>query len=290
MLQRRAMLTGAAAFVASATPGRAQSAVSQSYNGGKAGEERELLGIHFCWCPSGQFLMGSPATEPFHRDTENQVAVTLTRGFWIGKYETTQGEWGRLYGAVPGPLLAGRGDKFPVYFVSWSDTKNFCLRLNNEAHQTNALPASWRFNLPTEAQWEYACRAGTTTPYAFGDTLTKAQANFGRNIDRHYPNGTPGTVADEVGSYPPNAWGIYDMHGNVFEWCRDWYHPRLAGGTDPDLSSVKGPPNGDGSYSRSRRGGSWGDLPQFLRSATRIPYEPERNADHIGFRLAIVSD
>jgi len=260
-----------------------------SFDGGQAGQEREILGIRFCWCPPGRFLMGSPASEPGHRDTENQAAVTLTRGFWMGKYEVTQSQWQRVYGAVPGPLAAGRGGDFPVYFVSWDDTKMFCARLMDEARRTSLLPASWRFDLPTEAQWEYACRAGTTTPFAFGETLSREQAVFGKPYNG-YPDGTPGAAAEAVGTHAANTWGLHDMHGNEFEWCRDWFHPRLPGGPDPDLSGAKGPPNGDGSYSRARRGGAWMDDPKYVRSAKRLPYEPGRDADHIGFRLAVVRD
>ncbi|MBV9548214.1 MAG: formylglycine-generating enzyme family protein [Alphaproteobacteria bacterium] len=232
--------------------------------------------------------MGSPVSEPGHRDTENQVSVTLTHGFWMGKYEVTQGEWARLYGEVPGPLLGGRGDNFPVYFVSWLQAKAFCLRLMALAQQAGSLPAPWRFDLPTEAQWEYACRAGTTTAFAFGSSLTKSDAVIGRPFHGR-ADGTPGAVAEPVGSFPANAWGLHDMHGNEFEWARDWFHPRLPGGIDPDLSDLKGPPNRDGTYSRARRGGAWMDAPEFARSAIRLPYEPDRNADHIGFRLAIVA-
>lgn len=284
MLQRRTLLVGSVGLLASG-PCRSQ----QVFEGERSGEVREIMGVHFCWCPPGRFLMGSPVSEPGHRDTENQVAVTLTRGFWMGKYEVTQGEWTRLYGEVPGPLLGGRGDNFPVYFVSWVQVKDFCLRLTASAWQVGSLPLEWRFDLPTEAQWEYACRAGTATAFAFGETLTKAQAVIGKPYVKGYADGTPGAGAEPVGSYPPNAWGLADMHGNEFEWCRDWFHPRLPGGTDPDLSAIKGPPNGDGSYSRARRGGAWMDPPEFVRSAVRLPYEPERNADHIGFRLAVVS-
>jgi formylglycine-generating enzyme len=161
--------------------------------------------------------------------------------------------------------------------------------LNEEARSAGALPAPWRFDLPTEAQWEYAARAGTSTPYPFGAAITPAQANFGKPYSGR-ASGIAGEVATPVGSYPPNGWGLHDMQGNEFEWCRDWYHARLPGGTDPDLSAVRGTPNRDGSYSRARRGGAWMDGAQWMRSAVRLPYEPERSADHIGMRLAVVRD
>ena len=138
------------------------------------------------------------------------------------------------------------------------------------------------FRLPTEAQWEFACRAGTTTATAFGDQLSSRQANFkGRPYNGADPGPSLGRAA-KVGSYPANAWGLCDMHGNTFEWCRDWYHPRLPGGADPDLHDAP-------ARSRVRRGGGWTDDGWPCRSAFRLRFEPERRSDHIGFRVAIVS-
>jgi formylglycine-generating enzyme required for sulfatase activity len=150
------------------------------------------------------------------------------------------------------------------------------------------LPADWAFQLPTEAQWEYACRAGTTTATAFGDKLSNSQANFqGKPYNGAEPVASPGRAC-KVGSYPPNAWGLHDMHGNEFEWCRDWYHARLPGGTDPDLSGTKGSPNRDGTFSRVRRGGAWVEDGWACRSAFRLRFEPDRRSDHIGFRVVLV--
>lgn len=257
-----------------------------AFAGSKAGQEREVGGIKLCWCPAGRFRMGSPPEERGRRDDEAQVDVTLTKGFWMGKYEVTQGQWKRLMGAVPGKLIAGEGDDFPVYWINFREAEEFCRKLTQRARASRTLPANWEFRLPTEAQWEYACRAGTTTPFSFGETLTDKQANIGKPYDGT-PDGTPGTAASKVGSYPANAWGLHDMHGNEFEWCRDWYHSRLPGGRDPEMQ-VRGVPNGDGTYSRVRRGGAWTDEEQFCRSAFRLRYEPERRADHIGFRVALV--
>jgi len=142
--------------------------------------------------------------------------------------------------------------------------------------------------LPTEAQWEYACRAGTTTATSFGDKLSSKQANFkGKPYNGAEPGPSLGRVA-KVGSYPANAWGLHDMHGNTYEWCRDWYHAKLPGGVDPDLSSTKGTPNRDGTFSRVRRGGAWCDDGLACRSALRLRFEPERRYDHIGFRVVAV--
>jgi formylglycine-generating enzyme required for sulfatase activity len=223
--------------------------------------------------------MGSPANEPGHRLDEEQVLVTLSRGFWMGQYEVTQEQWTRFAGAFPQPMDKGVGLQFPVHWVSYIEAERFCRRLTEAAHAARELDPNWEFRLPTEAQWEYACRAGTTTAWSFGHRLSPSQANF-----KESGLGT----ATKAGAYPPNAWGIHDMHGNVFEWVRDWYHVRLPGGTDPDLTATKGSPNRDGSYSRVRRGGAWNDPGEFLRSALRLRYEPERRSDHIGFRVVAV--
>ncbi len=273
-----------AAGIRSSTDEPQTSHTREYFTGTKAGEAREVGGMRLCWCPAGHFRMGSPPDEPERRADEAQVEVTLTKGFWMGKFEVTQGEWKRVMGAIPGALIAGKGDGFPVYWINFNEAEEFCRRLTRIARVSGELPAQWEFRLPTEAQWEYACRAGTTTAFSFGDTLTSRQANMGKPYDGT-PDGTPGAAASKVGSYPANAWGLHDMHGNEFEWCRDWYHGTLPGGVDPDLREVQGLPNRDGTYSRVRRGGAWTDEGRFCRSALRLRYEPPRRADHIGFRV-----
>jgi sulfatase modifying factor 1 len=249
-----------------------------AFLGTKAGDQREVAGIKLAWCPPGTFTMGSPRDEPDRRADEAQVEVKMTSGFWMGTHEVTQGQWKRVVGKLPGELsaAAGDGDDFPVYNVNYAEAELFCRRLTEMGRESGDLPMNWEFRLPTEAQWEYACRAGTRTATAFGDELSSTQANF------------QGRHATPVGSYPANAWGLHDMHGNVYEWCRDWYHSKLPGGDDPDLSSVKGRPNRDGTFSRVRRGGAWVDDPWACRSAARHRFEPERRSDHIGFRIVAV--
>ena len=265
---------------------------SDSLRGTKAGDEIEIAGVEVCWCPPGKFKMGSPATEPWHRPDEEQVEVTLTKGFWMGKYEVTQAQWKRVMGTTHGDtnrtLNAGVGENFPIYWVSYKDAEEFCRKLTSAARAAGELPEGWEFRLPTEAQWEYACRAGTTTPYSFGETLSAREANIGKPYNGT-PTGVPGSAASAVGSYPANAWGLHDMHGNEFEWCRDWYHARLRGGADP-FEGESGSPNRDRSFSRVRRGGAWTDKPEFCRSAFRLRFEPDRSSDHIGFRVAITAD
>jgi formylglycine-generating enzyme len=195
-----------------------------------------------------------------------------------------------VVGKLPGELTAagGEGDDLPVYNVNYAEAEAFCLQLTQRGRQAGDLPAGYSCRLPTDAQREYACRAGTTTATAFGDRLSSKQANF---QGKPYNGAEPGPSlnrATKVGSYPANAWGLYDMQGNVCEWCRDWYHPKLPGGDDPDLSSVKGAMNRDGTFSRVRRGGAWCDDGWACRSAFRQRFEPERRYDHIGFRVAVV--
>jgi formylglycine-generating enzyme required for sulfatase activity len=269
-----------------------QSTVSSPLTGTKAGDPREVAGIKLCWCPPGTFIMGSPWNEPERRSGEDQVRVTLSKGFWTAKYETTQGQWKRVVGKLPGPFTAElpEDDDLPVGNLNFAEAEMFCQKLTELGRRSGELPEGWEFRLPTEAQWGYACRAGTTTATAFGNKISSKQANF---------KGRPYNGAEEVPSlghatkvrgYPPNAWGIHDMHGNICEWCRDWFHARLPGGVDPDLHDAKSTAqrNRTGDYSRSRRGGAWVDDGWPNRSAFRQRFEPERRYDHIGFRVVAV--
>jgi formylglycine-generating enzyme required for sulfatase activity len=267
-------------------------AAPPAFAGSKAGDEREVAGVRLCWCPPGRFTMGSPPDEPERRPGEDQVDVTLTRGFWAGKYEVTQGQWKRVVGQLPGEPTAGlpEGDDYPVGNVNFAEAEGFCARLTELARNSDDLPEAWEFRLPTEAQWEYACRAGTRTATSFGDRISSKQANFKGKPYNGAEDGPSLNRAAKVGSYPANAWGLHDMHGNVAEWCRDWYHAQLPGGVDPDLYDAKATatPNRDGSYSRSRRGSAWTDDGWACRSAFRQRFEPERRYDHIGFRVVAV--
>jgi formylglycine-generating enzyme required for sulfatase activity len=206
----------------------------------------------------------------------------------VGQYEVTQGQWKRVMGLLPGELTAGEGHAFPVYNINFAEAETFCRKLTEKARASGDLPKDWEFRLPTEAQWEYACRAGTTAATSFGDRLSSKQANFQGKPYNGAGEGPSLKRAARVGSYPANAWGLHDMHGNVFEWCRDWYHRRLPGGDDPDLLSLRGTRNRDGTGSRVRRGGCWADDGWPCRLAFRARFEPERRSDHIGFRVVAV--
>ncbi len=260
-----------------------QQIATRSFIGSRGGDERQLADVKLCWCPPGRFIMGSPPDETERRPTEDQVEVTLTRGFWMGKYGVTQGQWKRVMGRFPGQLDAGSGDDFPVYSVNFAEAEEFCRRLTHQLRLSGALPQGLEFRIPTEAQREYACRAGTTTATAFGDRLSSRQANF--DGSHPYNGAIRGPYlrrTEQVGRYPANRWGLHDMHGNLDEWCRDVFYETLPGGTDPDLSNAKSP------GSRARRGGVWDDPGWACRSASRRAFEPERRANHIGFRVVMV--
>ena len=170
----------------------------------------------FRWCPPGTFTMGSPASERDRRNDEAQHSVTLSKEFLMLETPVTQEMWESVMENNPSAFKGSK--KLPVENVSWNDCQEYVQKLNG----LGVAPKGYRFSLPTEAQWEYACRAGTTTAYSFGDTLEKSQVAFGDSK----------TV--EVASYPANAWGLYDMHGNVWEWCQDWYGEYPSGAvTDP---------------------------------------------------------
>jgi formylglycine-generating enzyme len=284
-----AAVTGAAVVLAPSLFARPP---KTSFRGSQAGDSRELETVKLCWCPPGRFVMGSPRDEPERRPGEDQVQVTLTRGFWMAKYEATHGLWQRVAGSLPGPLTSQlpSGDDLPVGNVNFAEAEAFCRRLTDRARASGAMPVNWEFRLPTEAQWEYACRAGTTTATAFGNMLSSRQANF---KGKPYNGAEPGPSLNRaaiVGSYPANAWGLHDMHGNTFEWCRDWYQDKLPGGIDPDLyaAAATATRNRTGDTSRVRRGGCWADDGWPCRSAFRARFEPERRYDHIGFRVVAV--
>ncbi len=248
---------------------------SRGMEGSRAGEVREFGGIEMVWCPAGEFLMGSPAGEKGRDDDEKQHRMKLTRGFWLAKTETTQGQWQGAMGSNPSEF---KGADLPVETVSWEDAQGWLGKMNGK----HPLPEGWKWELPTEAQWEYACRAGTETVYSFGNVLNGKEAN----CDGNYPYGTgaKGPYLEKtakVGSYAANAWGLHDMHGNVWEWCRDWYGDYPSGAaTDPTGAS-------SGAH-RVNRGGGWFDDAARCRSAYRNRDAPGGRSFNLGFRPALV--
>ncbi len=225
------------------------------------------LSMEMLWVKPGTFEMGSPTSEAGRSKYETQHQVTLTEGFWLGKYEVTQAQWQKVMGNNPSHFKgAGR----PVEKVSWIEVTSFCDKLTALEREAGRLPAGKAYQLPTEAQWEYACRAGTKTAFSFGDGLMSRQANI---------SGGPRETTD-VGKYPANGWGFHDMHGNVWEWCADWYGDYPTGAArDPVGPAV-------GSY-RVARGGSWYFTANFARSANRFRNEPAISYVILGFRLSL---
>ncbi|MCY2992494.1 MAG: formylglycine-generating enzyme family protein [Planctomycetota bacterium] len=234
-----------------------------------------------CWCPEGSFTMGSPASEPERDSREGPVTVKLS-GFWLAKYEFTQGQWEALGPGAGKPAVQGKKtDRLPKDGVSWNEATEACGKFTEQERKAGRLPAGWEYRLPTEAQWEYACRAGTKTATAFGDKLDSTQANFNGNYPYNGAAKGPNLQrTTEVGSCAANAWGLHDMHGNVWEWCRDWYRDELPGGTDPEVTS-------DAAH-RVLRGGSWLSSGRYCGSAYRYGYDPDERGERNGFRVAVV--
>lgn len=221
----------------------------------------------FVKIPAGEFMMGAQNGEadekPVHR-------VRISSGFEMGKYEVTQAQWEAMMESNPSHF---KGANLPVENVSWDDVQRFLEKLN-------ARNDGYLYRLPTEAEWEYACRAGTTTAFASGDSLSSEQANFDGNYPYRSAKGKYLQRTAAVGSYQPNAWGLYDMHGNVAEWCQDLYSQNYYG--QSPSADPTGPTTGS---DRVWRGGGWNEIAQVLRSADRSRYAPDYRTNYLGFRL-----
>ena len=288
------------------------------------------VSLKMAWIPPGTFLMGSAASERFHRRDEAPVTrVRLSRGYWLATTMVTIGEWkalmGRgvraqleralrddtLYGfggtkqtlraymhfapgAGPGEYLTGEADELPMYYVSWQDAVSFCWTLNARERAAGHLPPHYEYALPTEAQWEYAARAGTTTPSYAGDLQPNDRpAALLDDIAWYDANSASGYVGrgwlingrragpHAVAGKRPNAWGLYDMAGNLWEWCHDWYGPYPGG----EVVDPAGPRSG---LVRVNRGGSFGSGAADERSAARAGSPPAEASAFRGFRLALV--
>jgi len=250
------------------------------------------IGMRFALIPAGEFVRGSPESESGREEVEGpQRRIHLTRPFYLGVHEVTQGQYRRATGRNPSfyavsgggaAYVAGRNtDDYPVDSVVWEDAAAFCEALS-------ALPAERIaeriYRLPTEAEWEYACRAGTDTPFHYGTSFSSQQANFKGKWP--YGGASEGPFVGRpvpVGSYEPNAFGLYDMHGNVWEWCQDWYGPDYYA-TSPDVD----PPGPESRQRHVFRGGGWGARADFCRSAYRShSIEPRQYLYSLGFRVAM---
>jgi len=278
------------------------------------------VALEMVWISPGHFTMGSPVSEPQRRaDEAPQIKVTLSKGFWLGRTPVTIGQWQAVMGRdVSSQLmqvidddtlhdlggkrqttreymhfsreraaeyLAGVGADLPMYFVSWDDAMEFCRCLTALERAAGRLPPGYEYALPTEAQWEYAARAGTSTA-TYAEPLDAIAWYSGNSADGYRDKGFavasgamggPRAVAGKL----PNNWGLYDMAGNVWQWCRDWYGP-YAGGTAVDPA---GPASGT---ARVNRGGSFGSGAGDERSANRAGNPPAEASAYRGFRLALV--
>ena len=269
----------------------------------RAGRERDDngLGMAFRWCPPGSFHMGGDGGRT-PASASARVGVTLRRGFWMGKFEVTQALWRRVMGATlreqrakdrgqPRPVgdgttrdHVGEGPDHPIYYTSHAEAEEFCRRLTEAERAAGRLEPGWEYRLPTEAQWEFACRAGTTTATAFGDRLSSTQANFdGAKPLRDAPAGPYLRETTPVGRYPANAWGLHDLHGNVWEWCRDGSAATPVGGVVPLEAPTSSPSR------RAYRGGCWHNPGSLCLSTSRAEGEVGDRGSGLGFRAALVS-
>ena len=230
------------------------------------------IGMSFVLIPAGNFTMGSPTGERGRETTERKHSVTISKAFYLQTTEVTQRQWAQVMGSNPSHFK-DCGDDCPVEQVSWDDAQEFIRKLNQKESGKG-------YRLPTEAEWEYACRAGTSTPFYMGRCVSTNQVNYnGDYPPGGCPKGENRKRTLSVASFPANPWGLYDMHGNVWEWCQDWYgdYP-TAQVTDPT-----GPPTGD---TRVLRGGSWYGGARSLRSAGRFRLRPVNRYINTGFRVA----
>lgn len=235
-------------------------------------------GIGMAFINAGSFVMGSPETEDPREKDEKQHRVMISRDFWMAVHELTQADYALFMSTNPSRFI---GMELPVESVSWEEAAEFCEKLNRREQEAGRVPEGYCYRLPTESEWEYACRAGTLTAFSFGNGLSSLEANF----DGTYPCGKAEKAVFREktlapGRFSRNAWHIYDMHGNVWEWCLDWYwdYPGKPA-MDP-----KGPPSG--SY-RVIRGGGYFDGGRNCRSAERLGKFPKERCSNVGFRVAL---
>jgi len=232
------------------------------------------VGMKLVRIPAGKFVMGSPKEEKARFDNEDQHEVEITKAFYMGMYTVTQSEYVQVMDKNPSHFREVAGmdtGRFPVESVSWDDAVKFCEELSNLRGEK---AAGRKYRLPTEAEWEYACRAGTTTAYHYGDTLSADQANI---FERDAAKGML-MRPTKVGSFQPNAFGLYDMHGNVWQLCKDSIAVKHPAGKDPEITTPH--------THRVVRGGSWLNPASSARSSQRLAGMPTGHpGNYVGFRV-----
>ena len=248
--------------------------------GATAGSERSDNGLmmKLCWCPPGTFPMGSPPSEPGRTQSEQQITVTLEQGFWLGKNEVTQSQWTQVMATAPwkGRSTVGAGPDHPAGCINWDEATEFCHKLTGQEKSAGRLTSGWSYRLPAAAEWEYACRAGTTTAFCFGNNESQLgdYAWYDKNtnaVGERYSHGT--------GLKKPNAWGLHDMHGNLFEWCQDWQAAAM-----PEVRQPFGPAEGE---FKILRGGGWIFAAIGCRSSI-MAAAPTKDVNGMwGFRVAL---
>jgi formylglycine-generating enzyme required for sulfatase activity len=256
------------------------------FEGKEAGEIRLFGSIPFCWCPKGEFVMGSPMVEVGRNDNEKEVEVAFRSGFWLGQYEITQREWVNVMKsepwkeAIPAELIDAIPE-LPAVNVRYPDACEFCKKLTQQL--AGDLPKGWQIHLPTEAQWEYACRSGSSSAFCYGNELDRL------NRFCHFGNKMFSPIRG--GSKLPNSWNLRDMHGNVREWCFDTYKNELTPGSDPVNSKI---PDNLEYVQKVVRGGDFSSAAASCRSACRSWAEADFVGTSwptitIGFRIAVSS-
>ena len=232
------------------------------------------IGMKLVLIPKGTFMMGSPESEERRRKDETQHQVTISKDYYLGATEVTQGQYEKVMGTNPSYFLGNEiketSTNNPVEQVSWEDAVEFCKKLSDLPEEKKA---GRLYRLPTEAEWEYACRAGSKTAYSFGES-SKSLGDYA------WFDGNRNNQTHPVGEKKANAWGIYDMHGNVWEWCSDRYGDYPKGAVSDPVEQL------EGSF-RVYRGGSWDDVAAYCRSANRNGYVPSFRSRNLGFRVAL---
>lgn len=227
------------------------------------------ISLEMLMIPAGAFQMGSPPRQG--NTDEHPQHFVMIKSFMMGKYLVTQAQWKAVMGKLPPCRF--KGDNLPVERVSWNDSQKFCQRLSKQTGRS--------YHLPSETQWEYACRAGTTSPFSFGETLTTDLANFnGEHIFASEPRGYYFHSTSEGGKFPPNAFGLYDMHGNLWEWCADnWLDDYSSSPRDGSAHQMQSNPY------RVARGGSWHEPANLCRSVARLQLLQTEADEFMGFRV-----